>query len=401
MASVKMKFRPSKIKGHEGSLYYQVIHKRTKRQYLTSYTLFPEEWDQKLERVVCDETSPRYGHQCIVADGLQWDRFRFDRIIHDLESKKSDYTTDELMRVFRKATYDSSVFNFMELTIAQLRNMNRLRLVETYTATLKSIYTFRGGRDLPFEGFTSETMQYYQAYLKSRSVRQNTISFYMRILRATYNRAVEKGMVEQRYPFKHVYTGIDKTVKRALPLRMIKAIKEIVLPPSSPLAFARDMFMFSFYTRGMSFVDIAYLRRSDIQAGTLIYHRRKTGQRLTIRWENCMKEIAERYAGVTGDYLFSIITDEARERPQYINAQHFINRYLKILGRMLKLHLPLTLYVARHSWASVAKSRRIPISVISEGMGHDSEATTQIYLSSLETSVVDNANRRILNLLNC
>ena len=61
--------------------------------------------------------------------------------------------------------------------------------------------------------------------------------------------------------------------------------------------------------------------------------------------------------------------------------------------------MPLTMYVARHSWASAAKAKGIPVSVISEGMGHDSESTTQIYLASLDTSIVDSANSIILNSL--
>ena len=76
-----------------------------------------------------------------------------------------------------------------------------------------------------------------------------------------------------------------------------------------------------------------------------------------------------------------------------------INRKLKTIGNMVGIQLPLTMYVARHSWASAAKTKNVPISVISEGMGHDSELTTQIYLASLDTAVVDKANRMILKSL--
>ena len=96
-----------------------------------------------------------------------------------------------------------------------------------------------------------------------------------------------------------------------------------------------------------------------------------------------------------------VVTDEgkANERRQYDNTLHLVNYRLKELSTMLKLQRPLTMYVARHSWASAAKAKNVPLSVISEGMGHDSEATTQIYLASLETSVVDKANKMILGLL--
>lgn len=227
----------------------------------------------------------------------------------------------------------------------------------------------------------------------------NTTSFYMRILRAVYNRAVEKGLTEQRYPFRHVYTGVEKTIKRAVSVKVIKKLKELDLSMKPSLDFARDMFLFSFYTRGMSFVDMAYLRKIDLQNGILTYRRRKTGQQLTIKWEKCMEEIICKYSSNKTDYLLPIIKVQDNERKQYDNALHLVNYRLKDLSKILKLQRPLTLYVARHSWASAAKAKNIPLSVICEGMGHESEKTTQIYLASLETSVVDKANKVILESL--
>ena len=113
-----------------------------------------------------------------------------------------------------------------------------------------------------------------------------------------------------------------------------------------------------------------------------------------------MQEIVEKYESPLSEYLLPIIKPlNGNERTQYQNAMYLINRKLKEIGKMAGVQLPLTMYVARHSWASVAKSKNIPISVISEGMGHDSEMTTQIYLASLDTAVVDKANNMILNLL--
>ena len=97
--------------------------------------------------------------------------------------------------------------------------------------------------------------------------------------------------------------------------------------------------------------------------------------------------------------LLNPIDTQQEERRQYQNAGHFVNRRLKRIGEKLGLAIPLTSYVARHAWASLAKSKNIPISTISEAMGHDSEATTRIYLASLDTSVVDRANRLILKSL--
>ena len=172
------------------------------------------------------------------------------------------------------------------------------------------------------------------------------------------------------------------------------------LKPKSAYDFARDMFLFSFYTRGMSFVDMAYLKKKDLSHGVLSYRRKKTGQQLFIRWEKCMEEIVVKYQTEESEFLLPIIRAEAgNERKQYLNEAHNINRNLKYIGSRLGLSIPLTMYVARHTWASIAKSKHIPLSVISEGMGHDNEKTTQIYLASLESSVVDKANRKIIKLV--
>ncbi|MBR4886592.1 MAG: site-specific integrase [Muribaculaceae bacterium] len=293
-----------------------------------------------------------------------------------------------------------SLFKFMQTIITQLQQMGKQRTSETYRSTLKSFMQFREGKDVRLKDIDSDLMLMYEAYLSNRGLTKNTTSFYMRILRAVYNRAVEKELTSQRFPFKHVYIGIDKTIKRAISLKAIKQIKCLDLSLLPSLDLARDMFLFSFYTRGMSFVDMAYLKKKDLSNGVLSYCRRKTGQQLFIRWEKCMQEIVDKYDNPISEYLLPIIKPmKGDERKQYKNAMYLINRKLKTIGNMVGVQQPLTMYVARHSWASAAKSKNVPISVISEGMGHDSEMTTQIYLASLDTGVVDNANSMILSSL--
>lgn len=247
---------------------------------------------------------------------------------------------------------------------------------------------------------TSELMESYEAWQKSRGVAPNTISFYTRILRAVYNRAVGDDIIENRNPFRHVYTGHDKTIKRALPLAVIKKIKTLDLSLVPTLDYARDMFMMSFYLRGMSFIDMAFLKKTDLKNGYVTYRRHKTGQQLIIEWTKEMQMMLDKYPENNSDYLLPIIRNkEVNEHCIYRNTGYNINHNLKSIAGMVGVNIPLTLYVARHSWASIAKAKGIPISVISEGMGHDSEATTQIYLASLDTSVVDKANSLILKSL--
>lgn len=290
-----------------------------------------------------------------------------------------------------------SLSSFMQVNIASLKESGKLRTSETYRSTLNSFMKFMNGKDVMLSSMDEELMLRYETYLKEQGSSLNTISFYMRILRATYNRAVEKGVTRQRFPFKHVYTGVEKTVKRAISYKKIRQLKEMDLSHSQTMEFARDMFMFSFYTRGMSFVDMAFLKKTDLNDGILTYRRKKTNQLLSIRWEKCMQDIVDKYPGNFSTYLLPIITQVKKdERLQYKNSICLVNRRLKEIGKKLGLLHPLTMYVARHSWASIARGKHIPLSVISEGMGHDSEKTTLIYLASLDTTVIDKANRVIL-----
>lgn len=388
MTSIKIKYRASRTGGKGGTLYYQVIHSRNIRQIKTSYQLLPGEWDKQTEeiRLSSDEAGGRREELAGMKEKIAWDLKRLQKIVGVFQRQKEDFTVEEVVFAFQHATMDHSLFSFMENLVAHLRQLGKARTSETYQTTLNSFRSFRGGLDVMWDEVDADLMGAYEAYLKGRQVSMNTVSFYMRILRAVYNRAVEKDLTVQRFPFKYVYTGIEKTVKR------------LDLEGEPGLRFARDLFLFSFYTRGMSFVDMAYLRKEDLKNGVLSYRRKKTGQRLFIEWEACMQEIVDRYRVEGSPFLLPIIRQEGKEeRRQYKSAIHLVNRKLKEIARRIGLALPFTMYVARHSWASIARSKHVPVSVISEGMGHDSETTTLIYLTSLDSSAINKANRRILN----
>ncbi len=400
MASIKVKFRPSTVADIEGTIYYQIIHERKVRQLLSDYKVFPSEWDESRSMVTTTHKSERKSFILSIRERIRWDVERLTKIIRKLHANGLIYTADDVIDEFNRYAHEYSLFNFMESIIAKLKQNGKVRTSETYKSTLNSFKKFRMSEDIMLDSLTSEIMEAYEAWLHTRGVAPNTISFYTRILRAVYNRAVEDDVIENRNPFRHVYTGVDKTVKRALPLVLIKKIKALDLFLTPSLDFARDMFLMSFYLRGMSFIDMAFLRKSDLKNGYVSYRRRKTGQQLIIEWTKEMQMILDKYPENSTDYLLPIIKNPGtNERCTYRNAGYNINHNLKKIAGKVGVTIPLTLYVARHSWASAAKAKGIPLSVISEGMGHDSEATTQIYLASLDTSVVDRANSLILSSL--
>lgn len=292
---------------------------------------------------------------------------------------------------------DTGFLAFMETVIKQLKDQKKERTAEAYRAALGSLRKYRNDEEFGIGELTSQMMEGYEAWLCQKGVKMNSCSFYMRILRAVYNRAVNRCIVTDRKPFKKVYTGNAKTTKRAVDIETIKRLEAMTLD-NKHARYARDMFLFSFYTRGMSFVDMAYLKADDLQNGMLVYCRRKTGQRLAIRWERQMQQIVERNPPRNDKYLLPVIRRcNGKERSQYRHHQRRINEELHAISEMLGLQQPLTMYVARHSWASIAHSLDTPVGVISQGMGHDSEKTTHIYLKELDNGRIDDLNKEIIS----
>lgn len=400
MASVIVKFRPSTVADSPGSVYYQILHNRQVRHISTEIRIFPCEWDSGQASV---KVTDRWGRRDILISSrlkIRHDIRRIRRIIASFDSRGDYYTSSEVVEEFQYFISTYTVFNYTSLQVNRLKTTGRNRTAESYRTALNSFRRFRRGADLMLDNLTPEIVQDYERWLRHTGLTLNSCSFYCRILRAIYNRAVEAGAIEQTRPFRLVYTGVAKTVKRALPLDLIRRLKTLDLSDQPPLELARDMFLMSFFLRGMSFVDMAYLRKNDLCDGYISYCRRKTGQRLNIRWTAEMQQILDKYPENTSEYLLPIIRRPTQSPySMYRNMSYAINRDLKQVADQAGITFPLTLYVARHSWASAARAMGVPLSIISESMGHNSETTTRIYLADLDRSVVDNANDLVIHSL--
>lgn len=403
MASIKVKYRPSYATNREGAIFYQVIHERETCAIRSEYRIFAEEWDGKRVKIDSSVDDGRNRILQTIAAGIRRDVERLRRIVHRLENVNPVYSVSIIAEEYERCRKEGTLFAFMDSLIRQMKQNGRLRTAETYTATRRNISKFLKNQDLMLDCLTGELMEKYESWNLGRGVSANTVSFYNRILRAVYNRGVARGYTDDAAPFRNVYTGVAKTVKRALPMTVIRRLNALDLSGQPQLDYARDLFLLSFMFRGMSFIDMAYLGKNALQHGYLRYRRRKTGQLLTIKWTSEMQKIVDKYPSDGSQYLLPIIhSPEENTRSAYRNANYIINRRLKLIGKMIESPIPLTLYVARHSWATAAKDAGVPLSVISEGMGHDSEMTTMIYLASLDTLAVDNANEMILESLhNC
>lgn len=398
MARIRIKLRASTVSGKPGTIYYQVAHKKVVKQVTTGIHLLAEEWNKVEERIVM-EALMKIPRLATLQRMIDEDVERIQLIIRSLELSGASFSTQDIVQRFSNTRGAVYILDYLKEQVVLLEGKGKRSTAKNWHSTLNSFSEYLGGVDIPLGRLNGVLLSDYEEWLKAKGVKRNTSSFYMRNLRSVYNRAVKYGFARQTYPFRNIYVGIDKTLKRAVDEQVLAKLKALDLSGMQWLQLARDLFIFSYCTRGMSFVDMAYLKKENIVDGSIRYVRRKTGQMLSVRIEANVWCIMEHYKQtVYGSYLLPIIRsdNEAVAYRQYQTKLRYYNKHLKMLAKMLGDKVVLTSYVSRHSWASTARKLNVPIAVISDAMGHDSEKTTQIYLTSLNEDIIDDANAKIV-----
>ncbi len=304
----------------------------------------------------------------------------------------------------KQTTLMNSLFTFTTLLRKSLQSVGRYSTARCYLTSVRQFLKFLEMDDFSFSEITPERLKCFERSLLARKCELNTISMYMRMLRSIYNQAVEEGLAPYAPKlFNDVFTGNDTTEKRAVSPHVIRQLKEADLSERPALAMSRDLFLLSFYLRGIPFVDLIRLRKTDLNQHTLHYHRSKTGTQLTVKVEPCARALLVKYAShdKKSPFLLSIVTKEgAKGYVQYQSALRKYNSHLGKLSKLLRLKVRLTSYVARHSWATAAYHQGISVSVICESLGHSSEKVTYTYLASFGNKTLSSANRKVIALLN-
>lgn len=222
--------------------------------------------------------------------------------------------------------------------------------------------------------------------MKSKGLAPNTVDFYFRALRSVFKRAVyEEVFVDTKRPFDVVHTRTEPTIKRALTREQLLRVRDMELEGAREIA--RDVFMLSFYLRGIPPIDLRKIKRTDIINGVLHYRRSKTTQRLDVRIEPEAQAIIKKLTSTESELLLKL------------PHQWYIGKCLRDIGAEIGLPFHLSLYCARHTWATLAQRNSTPLSIISQGLGHSNETTTRIYLAGIECGEVDRYNRKLIRSL--
>lgn len=302
----------------------------------------------------------------------------------------------------------SKVLAFMKQVACGLQKEGSFGTAHVYRSSLNAIIAYRGKDDFDFEEVTPEWLKGFEVHLRGRGCSWNTVSTYLRTFRAIYHRAVNLGYVRYvPYLFRSVYTGTRADHKRALSdedMQKVFAINSYPLTQFAALREARDFFHLMFLLRGIPFVDLAYLRKSDLRDNVITYRRRKTGRPLSVTLTAEALELVKRYMNRdnSSPYLFSML--KSREGTQeayheYQLALRTFNHRLVLLGELLGLGDRLSSYTARHTWATTAYYCEIHPGIISEAMGHSSISVTETYLKPFRNRKIDEANKQVIDFV--
>lgn len=406
MTSVKTRLRKSTVPGGAGRLVFRLICDRKVQTISLPYLLREEEWNEAAEAIVFsgNETLARIVELQDIKTRLEEDKKELLAICRTFDGKKDVCILGEIVTLYKKRKQLKCFCCLLEEYMQRMQQEGNYSAYRHYRSTLHSFKRFKGTLSVTLEEITPGLVWEYIRYLQQRGLKNTTIMFYVHILHRIWNKATaEKIITGLDSPFRGIRLTLEKSRKLAVSEKTIKEIERLELNrEEESVRLARDLFLFSFYTRGMPFIDIVSLKKTDIESGFLGYRRHKTGQRLYIKLLPEIKRLIERYQHTSGVYLFPILKNPVFDRREYESALRLQNLRLKKVWKLLKnASLPLSTYVSRHSWASIAKQKGIPEEIISNGMGHTSLKTTRIYIACSHNKYIDLANEIVVTNKKC
>ncbi|WP_437369250.1 tyrosine-type recombinase/integrase [Maribacter litoralis] len=417
MAKVKLILDTRKsAKSSKSGLYpvaIRVFHNKARIIRLLHYTS-PTGWNEKrmeLKKSVLVNADI----DCDVINEDLYDKLHIARkLIVDLGESIHELTPDTLVAYMRAAWDDSldsiikkKVSNGLMLSewakviIERKLKSNKPGTAAWYEAGIRAFKKFNDGKDIRLDDITVTLLKNFQIDKESQGTGNNTISNYMRSVRALYNSAIkEDQFTTPKNPFEHYkIPATTRTKKKAIAKVELVRIRDLDYKKESAIWHARNYALIMFNCRGMNFVDLVKVKVKDISGNYLFYGRSKTGDQLSVRITKELNELLNFYLTdkTEEDYLFPANYDgSTKHYEKYKTLRRRMNENLKIIADDVGIEGKFTTYSIRHSWATIAKYMGISTEIISEGLGHHSLKTTEIYLKSFTNKVLDDANELIV-----
>ena len=377
-------------------LMIQITHKRITKRISLNRQLFADEWDEESGLPTKGATH----YQSITSKVIE-KRATIDRILTEIEREKADYHIDEIVNKFKSPSVQISFTEYFKEIHDRLLKTKKYGNAEAYQSALNSLVRFAGKENILFSEIDYKFLVKWREFHVGNGNSVNGHNVYLKPIRAVFNRAISEEIISaNNYPFKTYKLSSKPTKKRALAKEDMQKIVDLDLIEDSDLWHTRNLFLFSFFTIGMSWVDLAYLKLSNVKGGRIDYARKKTGKDYSIQINEKIDSILKYYSKgkKQSEFIFPILFEQddlkrIRERKNSLRKHN--DRLIKIAS-LAGITDDITSYVARHSWASIANFSGIHIGVISQGMGHSDIKTTQIYLANFDRSDIDSANANIL-----
>lgn len=265
-----------------------------------------------------------------------------------------------------------------------------------YNTAVKMLLRYTDQRDLRFEDIDYSFLMAFNNDLLKRNVGVNTISIYMRTIRAIFNKAINEELTEN-YPFKKFKIKQKPTPSRSLTIEEMKKI--VAYQCSGVDEFNRDLFLLSFCLIGINFADLLTLRKANIVDGRVTFTRRKTHKVYSILLQNQAKELFAKWYKDT-HYLLPVLAPSYKGVTLIHKTQLAIrlcNDHMKMIAKDLGITKPISTYYARYSWANIARSLGYSKDLIAEALGHEyGNKVTGIYLDNYDNEVIDAANASVI-----
>ncbi|MCD8080872.1 MAG: site-specific integrase, partial [Bacteroides sp.] len=397
-------------RGHtDGKLFLRLIYNRQSGNITLPYRIDSSEWDGERNRLSCRGSSPdRVTYLMDLQHRLDNEKEAFSRFVSKFSDRR-EVNIRDILSSYRCQSLRGGLSSFVEWLARRLVNEKRERTARAYKSAWRRLLSYSGKSDLCADDLTEAFIRGFEKHLQAEKCSLNTISFYMRNLRAVCNKGKERGIFppEYQHPFRHVYTQIAPTRKRALSkddVSRLNCFDETLFARLTPEEKdALHLFLFSFHACGMSFVDLAYLRKSDIRGKVLSYYRKKTGRLIQMNITEGMQRSIEYFRLRTqhSPYVFPVVQDTTRSAySQYCTGLRVQNQRLKTIREKTGIRKGLSTHMARHSWATIARSESVSVDVISEALGHSFVSTTYIYLESFGSSVIGQATQKVSQAVN-
>ncbi|HKR04588.1 MAG TPA: site-specific integrase [Bacteroidia bacterium] len=403
MASIKVKlFEGKKLRNGEHPIVIQVIRDRKRKIISLGHSCSINLWDYK--QGIPKKKHPNFKELSIKIGNAINDARKLQL---NLENEKKDFTLNEFEQKFRNKNKKLTVLTFIDLIIQNLIKANKIGNADVYKYSRRELIKFMNGADFTFSEIDQSFLRKFEMFFQERGLMGNSIGLNFRTLRSIYNKAISEGYAKKsEYPFYEfkISKFNTETQRRAIQKTEISKIIKYHAKKTSITFHSKNYFLFSFYTRGMNFIDMAKLTWDNIIDDRIIYERSKTGKKQNVKLLMPALKILNYYKKLKKDkYVFPILNDSIHKTPLSINYRvekmtKITNAGLKEIASDVGIKVNLTTYVARHSWATILKHEGVSTPIISEGLGHLTEETTQVYLDSFGNEILDNANEVLLNI---